>query len=209
MNLIGTAKKFVPLAMRRRMLPVAKFAYRDDLCKLATFYGTDKWGGHWYMQHYQRYFEPLRKKPLNLLEIGVGGDKDPRTGGQSLRTWKRFFPKARIVGIDIFDKTHFSQPRIDVRICDQTDAMGLRKLSDEYGGFDIIIDDGSHVNEHVIKTFHTLFPLLRALWCRLARRIADDNAVEAFGMTLGEAERGCAAHGEPGEMRLVDVQGVK
>ena len=161
MNLIGTAKKFVPLAMRRRMLPVAKFAYRDDLCKLATFYGTDKWGGHWYMQHYQRYFEPLRKKPLNLLEIGVGGENNPRSGGQSLRTWKRFFPKARIVGIDIFDKTHFSQPRIDVRICDQTDAMGLRKLSDEYGGFDIIIDDGSHVNEHVIKTFHALFPLLR------------------------------------------------
>lgn len=161
MNLTGTAKKFVPLAVRRRMLPMAKFVYRKDLSKLATLYETDKWGFHWYMQHYQRYFQPLRKKPLNLLEIGVGGEDDPRNGGQSLRTWKRFFPRARIVGIDIFDKRHFSQARIDVRICDQTDEAALRKLSAEYGGFDIIIDDGSHMNEHVIKTFHVLFPLLR------------------------------------------------
>lgn len=143
------------------MLPLAKLVYRDDLRKLATFYGTDKWGSHWYMQHYQRYFEPLRRRPINLLEIGVGGEDDPRYGGQSLRTWKRFFPKARIVGIDIFDKRHFSESRIDVRICDQTDEAALRELSAEYGGFDIVIDDGSHQNEHVVKTFHVLFPLLR------------------------------------------------
>lgn len=161
MSFVTSAKKLVPLALRRRMSPVAKVVYRDDLTKLATLYETDKWGYHWYMQHYQRYFEPLRKKPLNILEIGVGGEEDPRNGGQSLRTWKRFFPKARIVGIDIHDKRHFSEPRIDVRICDQTDAAGLRKLSEEYGGFDIIIDDGSHLNEHVIGTFHVLFPLLR------------------------------------------------
>ena len=161
MSLTGIAKNLLPLSLRRRMLPVAKFVYRDDLKKLATLYGTDKWGSHWYMQHYQRYFEPLQDRPLNLLEIGVGGEDDPRNGGQSLRTWKRFSPKARIVGIDIFDKRHFSEPRIDVRICDQTDESELRKLSAEYGGFDIIIDDGSHQNEHVIKTFHVLFPLLR------------------------------------------------
>ena len=28
------------------------------------------------------------------------------------------------------------------------------------GGVDIVIDDGSHVNEHVIKSFRTLFPFL-------------------------------------------------
>ena len=43
MSLTGIAKNFVPLALRRRMLPVAKFVYRDDLKKLATLYGTDKW----------------------------------------------------------------------------------------------------------------------------------------------------------------------
>jgi len=161
MDLIATAKRFVPLSLRRRMSPVAKVVYRGNLNKLAEHYGTDKWGCHWYTQHYQRYFEPFRHRPINLLEIGVGGESNARVGGQSLRMWKRFFPKARIVGIDIFDKKHFAEPRIDIRICDQTDEAALRKLSEEYGGFDIIIDDGSHVNEHVIKTFHILFPLLR------------------------------------------------
>jgi demethylmacrocin O-methyltransferase len=161
MSFAGSMKRFVPVSLRRRMLPVAKFAYRRDLSHLAGLAGTDKWGSHWYTQHYQRYFGTLRKRPLNLLEIGVGGEAMVDYGGASLRMWKRFFPNARIVGIDIFDKRHFSEPRIDVRICDQTDAQALRKLSEEYGGFDIIIDDGSHVNEHVIGTFRTLFPLLR------------------------------------------------
>ncbi|HEY5381009.1 MAG TPA: class I SAM-dependent methyltransferase [Acidobacteriaceae bacterium] len=161
MSFIQAAKKLVPLSTRRRMMPLAKVVYRDDLNRLAPLYGTDKWGSHWYTPHYQRYLGPLRKQHLNLLEIGVGGEAMVDYGGASLRMWKRFFPNARIVGIDIFDKRHFSEPRIDVRICDQTDAQALRKLSEEYGGFDIIIDDGSHVNEHVIGTFRTLFPLLR------------------------------------------------
>lgn len=122
---------------------------------------TDKWGSHWYTQHYQRYFQPLRKKQLNLLEIGVGGYQNSKRGAESLRMWKTYFPKGKIVGLDICDKTHFSEDRIDIRQGDQTDAETLRNLSAEYGGFDIVIDDGSHINEHVIKTFGVLFPLLR------------------------------------------------
>src|SRR5215469_825427 len=115
MDLIATAKRFVPLSLRRRMSPVAKVVYRGNLNKLAYHFGTDKWGSHWYTQHYQRYFEPFRRRPINLLEIGVGGYEDSRQGRQSLRMWKRFFPKARIVGIDIADKRQFSEPRVDIR----------------------------------------------------------------------------------------------
>jgi demethylmacrocin O-methyltransferase len=75
--------------------------------------------------------------------------------------WKRFFPNSHIVGIDLHDKSHLSEPRIDVIQCDQTDAAKLTEISQRYGGFDIIIDDGSHLNEHVILTFHILFPLLK------------------------------------------------
>jgi demethylmacrocin O-methyltransferase len=134
---------------------------RSDLSRLALYFETDKWGDHWYTQHYQRYFRPLRKKQLNLLEIGVGGYENAERGGESLRMWKTYFRNARIVGIDLADKTHFREHRIDIRQCDQTDADALKQLSAEYSGFDIIIDDGSHLNEHVIKTFGILFPLLR------------------------------------------------
>ena len=48
-----------------------------------------------------------------------------------------------------------------MRQCDQTDKHSLARLSEEFGGFDIIIHDGSHINEHVIETFKWIFPLLR------------------------------------------------
>lgn len=36
----------------------------------------------------------------------------------------------------------------------------MRSVAKQIGGIDIIIDDGSHINEHVIKSFSILFPLL-------------------------------------------------
>ena len=135
--------------------------YRNDLNRLALLFRTDKWGRHWYTQHYQRYFQPLKGKRLNVLEIGVGGYENSDVGGESLRMWKAYFRKSQIVGIDVYDKTHLREHRIDIRQCDQTDSEALLRLSSEYGGFDIIVDDGSHLNQHVIETFHVLFPLLR------------------------------------------------
>lgn len=135
--------------------------YRNDLNRLALLFGTDKWGAHWYTQHYQRYFEPVKNRPLNLLEIGVGGYDAKGEGGESLRMWKAYFRSSRIVGIDIRDKSRFRERRIDIWQCDQTNSAALVRLSNEYGGFDIVIDDGSHINADVIKTFQVLFPLLR------------------------------------------------
>jgi hypothetical protein len=160
-------------ALRRRLSPSAyrSFArisraaagwwYRNDLNQLAIIFGSDKWGSHWYTQHYQRYFWPLRRRQLNVLEIGVGGYEDDAAGAESLRMWKAFFRKSHVVGIDVEDKTRFRERRIDIRQCDQTNAQALTRLCDEYGGFDIVIDDGSHINEHVIKSFQVLFPRLR------------------------------------------------
>jgi len=134
--------------------------YRNDLNRLALLFRTDKWGSHWYTQHYDRCFRMLKSQKLNLLEIGVGG-YDSSAGGGSLRMWRAYFRKSQIVGIDLYDKSQLTARRIDVWQCDQTDEDALVRLSDRYGGFDIVIDDGSHINEHVIGTFEVLFPLLR------------------------------------------------
>jgi hypothetical protein len=37
----------------------------------------------------------------------------------------------------------------------------LNNLTDEIGDLDVIIDDGSQINEHVIETFKILFPKLK------------------------------------------------
>jgi hypothetical protein len=75
--------------------------------------------------------------------------------------WRYYFPEATIVGIDInpLCKEH-EQEGINVRIGDQTDEKFLQSLIDEFGTFDLIIDDGSHHVAHVNKTFQFLFPKL-------------------------------------------------
>ena len=131
-----------------------------DLPRIASFYQTDKWGDHWYAAHYQRHFAPMRLRPVTLLEIGVGGHTDVRSGGASLRMWKRYFQRGQIYGLDLYDKSAFEEHRIKIFRGDQTDGDLLHQIVERIGRIDIVIDDGSHVNEHVRASFDVLFPLL-------------------------------------------------
>lgn len=132
-----------------------------DLTELAIRFDADKWGGHWYTQHYQRYFEPLRDKRVKVLEIGIGGYDDPDLGGASLRMWKHYFWRGQVFGVDIAPKTGVAESRLRTLQGDQGDADFLEALAAKYGPFDIVIDDGSHFSEHVITSCETLFPHVR------------------------------------------------
>ena len=138
----------------------ARMRWGRDLPALAAYFGTDKWGEHWYAGHYQKHFAHLRRKRLRILEIGVGGFDDPRLGGASLRMWKAYFPNASIIGLDIVCKSPHDESRIKTVMGSQDDEQLLQNLSRSEGPFDIVIDDGGHRNAHVIRTFLTLFPLL-------------------------------------------------
>ncbi len=134
--------------------------FGSDLKMLATIYRTDKWNIHWYAQYYEQIFRELRRKPISLLEIGVGGEANPEKGGNSLRMWRAYFPKARIYGIDIHDKTPHDERRIKTFRGSQADPDFLDAVVREIGQIDVIIDDGSHINDHMILTFQHLFPHL-------------------------------------------------
>lgn len=138
----------------------ARLRWGRDLPALAAYFGTDKWGSHWYARHYQTHFAPLRRKRLRILEIGVGGYGDPQQGGESLRMWKAYFPNASICGLDVVDKRPHDEHRIRTVIGSQDDEAFLLRLSRSDGPFDIVIDDGSHMSAHVIRSFQVLFPLL-------------------------------------------------
>ena len=132
-----------------------------NLMKLALIYGTDKWGVHWYARHYQQHLRSMKYRRIRLLEIGVGGYDKPCKGGHSLRMWKRYFPFGRIYSIDIYDKSILQERRIRIFQGSQADRGFLEKVTEETGTLDVIIDDGSHINEHVIETFRMLFPKLK------------------------------------------------
>lgn len=159
-------RKVLPQAyyakLRRLYLPLAARLGRRNLRRLAELYGTDKVFGHNYIEVYSRHFAEFRSLPVTFLEIGVGGYDDPNAGGQSLKMWRDYFYKGRIHALDIYDKSPHQGGRIRIYQGSQADRNCLEGIHRETGDFDLIVDDGSHMNEHIVSSFEILFPLLTA-----------------------------------------------
>ena len=90
-----------------------------------------------------------------------GLDRLHYSGGESIFLWESYFPFARLFFVEIVDKTHFSQSRVKVFAGSQDDVNILQRVVDAAGKFNVIIDDGSHVNRHQIESFEILFPSLK------------------------------------------------
>jgi len=150
--MLTTTKSIARSVIRAAVEPLSPLA---GLRLLAVANAADK-PAH-YLQHYTAHFGPLRHRRLRVLEIGIGGYEDPCAGGGSLRMWAGYFWRSRIVGIDIHDKSPHKARRIVTAVGSQNDPGFLRRLSEKYGPWDIIIDDGSHVSEHVITAFRSLY----------------------------------------------------
>lgn len=124
----------------------------SNLDRIAKQHGTDKSSEiHNYCVKYEKYLPFNRYDELNILEIGV-------LNGKSLKTWKDYFYRSNILGIDINpDCKQYEEENIRVEIGSQYDANFLSNISEMYGPFDLIIDDGSHMNSHVNFSFECLF----------------------------------------------------
>ena len=128
------------------------------LHELGQKHGTDKWDdnhsfrGESYLHIYDRYLRHLRNRPITFLELGV------KTGA-SLRMWKEYFPLARIHGVDLSpDCLRHAEDRIAVHILSQDDEEGLSALARAAGGFDVVLDDCSHINVLTVASQTILFP---------------------------------------------------
>jgi len=106
-----------------------------------------------YLERYDPVLSPWLDKEIVLLELGV------RTGG-SLLLWRDYFPLATVVGVDIKLPADFTPgERIHTREGNQADRPFLSSVAEEFasGGFDIIIDDASHIAELTGVSFWHLF----------------------------------------------------
>ena len=126
---------------------------RKSLAQIASGHDTDKAGNAGYIDYYERNFESLRELPLRLLELGV-------LKGGSLLTWEEYFPRATIVGLDedevVLEGKH---ERIRTYQGKQEDTALLSRIGGESApeGFDIIIDDASHIGALARASFWHLF----------------------------------------------------
>jgi hypothetical protein len=119
----------------------------DSLCRIhemAAKTRTDKGTVHTYLDVYAALFGARRFAVRDVLEVGVylGGSMD---------LWERFFPNARLLGMDITlaNLKHTPDPeRTTLMVKDAYTASAMAELSSRR--FDIIIDDGPHTLESML-----------------------------------------------------------
>jgi hypothetical protein len=110
-----------------------------------------------------------------VLEIGIGTmipgvhssmkgwAADDYRPGASLRAWRRYFPGAEIIGVDVQPDTQVTEPGIRTFLCDSTAGSGvaaLRRTGLKDTVCDVIIDDGSHTARDQLRTLANFFPML-------------------------------------------------
>lgn len=172
--------------------------------ELAIQHGSDKSSlYHGFAEHYERYFEPLRARPVRLLEVGY-------QFGLGMKVWLDYFHSlARFAAVDCVDnQVGCEDPRFSFAVGDQ----GKREFWEGYkpfggGAFDIIIDDASHRASDQQETFNALWPRLAPggyyaiedtqTWCD-AHFDSLVSGVRWMGVLIGCLNRnGKVYHGKP------------
>lgn len=122
---------------------------QDGLLHHATF--IQKSPSH--LRFYKALLAAMEPSPRSILEIGV-------KGGGSTAFWKALFPSATVVGLDLKLRwlSDASGDGVVYLQGDQTDVPRLKEIAGEYGPFDLVIDDGSHVSAHQETTIRALLP---------------------------------------------------
>ena len=148
------------------------------LTALGRKYGTDK-VSHRFTQVYERVFGVERLSVQRLLEVGVWH-------GASVRMWRDWCENAQVVGVDLFKPApghshyrstneatkfyHYWQigragDRLQLLAANQSSRTELgrlvSKLRKKHGEFDLVIDDGSHLQRDQQLALGYLLPLVR------------------------------------------------
>jgi|SRR5271166_2266211 len=107
-----------------------------------------------YLVLYEKYFAPLMDKEIKLLELGVAT-------GISMVMWRDYFVNGTIAGLDFAPlyRPEESESRIHIYQGLQNDTKLLTAIAQEIApdGFDIIVDDCSHIGEFTKISFWHLF----------------------------------------------------
>lgn len=180
------------------------------LCLLAEKYAVDKCPkiNHSYTPKYYELLDPVRDSVKTFLEIGIGNVPlmSPIAGrtylpGASLRMWRDFFERAGVYGCDILRDVLFSDTRIKTFHTDQSNEESLidlasQVISDAGSDYiDVILDDGSHIEQHMELSFKTLWQSVRpngGLYIIEDIRKESIDKFSKLAQSLGFADAECA-----------------
>ena len=175
---------------------------RSDLCLFGAQSGTDKspynnYGHrHPYTAPYSLFLEPLRKKQIKFVEIGV-------FRGASVLTWRRFFERARIYGFDC-DQPNLdfiaSQgwPGVHLHTMDASDPKSIHENLSNFTQdgelYDVILDDASHNIDHQVEVIRTGIHFLKQGGLLFVEDIFRESNTEKYEKVLNEIKHLVSFH---------------
>jgi len=133
----------IVLKLFTKMFKLTRIFQKDN-------YKTDKMGS--YFPVYLEKFNNLKDRRLKLLELGI-------YKGESLKLWRDYFPNSEVIGLDQNSIELDNNDRIIMYKGLQQDKKLLTSISERHApdGFDIIIDDASHIGQYTKESFMILF----------------------------------------------------
>jgi hypothetical protein len=209
-----------PVCMGLQVTPLSGQSSQTPRPSLTSIFqesGTDKLWRHGYHHYYETKLAPYRDiNGLRILEIGA-------EKGKSLNAWFQYFAQpAAIQGVAY--KANVTEAKesackivkdrcdlLKIYSLDQSNRTALKDMCQENpDGWDIIIDDGSHLPVHQLISFSELFPKIRPGGLYVIEDIETsyvDEDVLLYGYSLSNGGFGKAPPGNAVEKfkQLVDV----
>ena len=120
------------------------------------FYDGVKINTHKYSVFYEKYFNKIKKKKLNILELGSHE-------GRGIASFYYFFPKANFFGANINPfQMKYSSKRINELYVDVSSKKILNNLANYINtDLDLIIDDASHNLKDILLALPIFFKKLK------------------------------------------------
>lgn len=182
-----------------------------NLTDLADARGSDRGSArHRYTELYNMLFQPLRKRRLNVVLIGLDngvGVSDPDAAAEiaaaTASMWLEYFPNAQFSVLDRAAKPPFDDTRLSYHHTDLEDPATLGNVLDKAP--DIVLDDATHASHHQQNAIRALFPRLVSgglyLTADLRHQPASlekQGSVKTAALFNNYLETGIFEHPEPG-----------
>lgn len=175
----------------------AQTAFRDAF----SSQNSDKTTTHSYQEAYPQLLTMLG--PVHkVCEIGIGarhpsGDRTdgwPGTAGGSLHAWSSVTRGAQVLGLDIDPRLDREAPNVFAMAMDSLNRESVKSVaqsvSQSWGTFDLIVDDGLHVPQAQISNMLHFFTLVRPGGFYVVEDLHDTSAtaITHIGSLLGVQE---------------------
>jgi len=170
LNFFSIFKRNLIFKLKKKINIDRDIFHKDvNLEQLFSHYETDKAklikknniSGHGYSEFYEKYLSKLKNKKLNILEIGS-------YSGSSAAAFSKYFPNSKIYCLDVNLRNFlYKSKQIYPYGLDVTNLSSVKnflkkiEFDKKIFFFDIIIDDGSHILSHQLRSLDYFFKFVK------------------------------------------------